>query len=54
MSLNGVALDKDGFECFKIPFGLIKVSMLNNTYPHKPLRKTTVTICSPLYVRPDV
>ena len=36
-----------------------KVSMLTHTYPHKPQRKTKVTICnhqadSPLYVWPDV
>ena len=36
-----------------------KVSMLTHTYPHKPRRKTEVTICnhqadSPLCVWPDV
>ena len=35
------------------------VSMLTHTYPHKPLRKTKLTICnhqadSPLYVWPDI
>ena len=28
------------------PSGMIKVSMLTHTYPHKPLRKIKVTICN--------
>ena len=37
----------------------LEVSMLNHTYPHKPLRKIKVTTCnhqadSPLYVWSDV
>ena len=42
-----------------LPLGGDKVSMLTHTYPHKPPRKITVTICnhqadSPLHVWPDV
>ena len=55
-ALTGVTAFK--LATFKLPLGDDKVSMLSHTYPHKPLRKTKVTICnhqadSPLYVWAD-